>query len=177
MIGDDTKTFFRAYFILKISSFFTEIVDLLKVCISSIQSSNAALTDTSDSTTKPNKFLDELNSLISNATNLTKSLDKIDQSSAHTQAHKKILNSEDPTGGGSVNDVDMENGVLVGSGSSSSISGRSDNNNNNTEEADLVSRTSSKHRLKDQIQAENCDFKDVFLCNLIDDFLLKENEF
>ena len=60
------------------------------------------------------------------------------------------------------NDIDME----CGEGSDS---------NNNTNK--VGGGEHSRFGMKDSSQVENCDFKDVILCNLIDDFLLKENEF
>ena len=68
----------------------------------------------------------------------------------------------------------------------------SDSNNNNTQQnseigfrsADRITNglttansvNNNKHSKQSNITSE-CDFKDVILCNLIDDFLLKENEF
>jgi len=131
------------------------LVDLLKVCITSIQSSNSNLADiTGDSTGKSSQFLDELNSLISNATSLTKSLSKLEQVSSGS--NKKGIMAP------GTNDIDME----CGEGSDS---------NNNTNK--VGGGEHSRLGVKDSLQVENCDFKDVILCNLIDDFLLKENEF
>lgn len=154
-----------------------KIVDLLKVCITSIQSSNVALADSNSNNSKTDNtnnikssiFLDELNILISNATNLTKSLDTIDKpKTMNTKKIAELKPSED-------NDIEMECG---GVGSSSSHS--DDNNNNNTmEDAESTKVTTSRRRLqKENAHIENnCDFKDVILCNLIDEFLLNENEF
>ncbi len=95
-----------------------------------------------------------MNSLISNATSLTKSLSKLEQVSSGS--NKKGLLAL------GTNDIDME----CGEGSDS---------NNNTNK--VGGGEHSRFGVKDSLQVENCDFKDVILCNLIDDFLLKENEF
>ena len=123
-----------------------KIVDLLKICIQSIRSSQSSAVSAADSNevAKSNKFLDELNSLVSNATRLTKSLDRVNDS---IRANTNELDA----------DVDMLEQQEP----------RPNSQNSN-------SSKSSRLLLKQQ---DNCDFKDLILCDLIDDFLLKENEF
>lgn len=131
-----------------------KIVDLLKTCITSIKSSNVSLTDLTE-INKSNKFIDELNSLVSSATTITKSLEKISKSSSH---------SLPPTNSNNVNnDVDME---------APTQQLQSDSNNNNTEVAVKPNRLRQTAKPDDK-----CDLNDLILCDLIDDFLTKENEF
>jgi len=106
---------------------------------------------------KPSKFLDELNSLISNATNLTNSLSSIEQASKSSSNKKNDLNLATDS-----NDIEME------------FTEGSDSNNNTSK---VGGSENSRCMTKNSLQMGNCDFKDLFLCNLIDDFLLKENEF
>ncbi len=41
----------------------------------------------------------------------------------------------------------------------------------------IIDKTTNNEQLMTSSTNNNCDFKDLILCNLIDDFLLKENEF
>lgn len=147
-----------------------KIVDLLKICISSIKS-NASLNNTETSeTSRSSKFLDELNSLISNANSLTKSLDiQIEQNTTNkknTKNENSVSNSKTVNTSLIDSDVDMEQ----------EGTNNSDNNNNN-KQSSTENGSKTKFLSRKAPQTENCDFKDVILCNLIDDFLLKENEF
>lgn len=139
-----------------------KIVDLLKTCINSIKSKN--VNGDQQETVRSSQFLDELNALISSASNLTKSLDKVEHgykkkttSNGSKEPQIKEESKEPSTTQG---DVDMTE--------------YSDSNNNNTEQLSADNRVPTN---SNKSKAGNCDFKDVILCNLIDDFLLKENEF
>lgn len=145
-----------------------KIVDLLKKCITSIKSSNVTLTNDKSDVTKSSKFLEELNGLILNANTLTKSLDKIDRpikktgdnNSNQSNSYKKMNKIENA-------DVEMEE------------QSPSDNNNN-TDDTRTLENTVNKFKSKQnktKSQSNDCDFKEAILCDLIDDFLLKENEF
>lgn len=132
-----------------------KIVEILKLCIDSIQA-NKNDNDNSNDLLKSDIFLDELNSLMRNANNLTKSLDSIDSIN-----NKKITDKNDQT------DVDMlqEDDSLI-------LNKKQHQASNNG-----ISNEQSSHDKHHQYANSNCDYKDLVLCDLIDDFLLKENEF
>ncbi len=130
---------------------------MLKICITSIKSSNVSLTDLTE-INKSNKFIDELNTLVSNATTITKSLDKISKSTTNSSLPTSSVNdtTNQPI------DVDMEELPL-----------HSDNNNNTN-----VTIKPTRNRPRTSISPDDkCDINDLILCDLIDDFLMKENEF
>jgi hypothetical protein len=187
-----------------------KIVGILKKCIQSIQSSSTSLTcftNSDGSISKTNVFLDELSSLVANANNLTKSLDKIDKTSSNTfnlngDCHQNNHHNDTEQNHSDSNDVDME---------SYDSSHNNNNNNNNMEQnpkknAKFNNKFSisihndtkistnnrinsngvaSKKKLNslarsnefEEQSTDNCDFKDLILCDLIDEFLIKENEF
>lgn len=138
-----------------------KIVEILKLCIQTIQSSN-------DNTNniKSDVFIDELNELASKAHKLTKTLDSIDLiSNTTTITNKKSkLIDENNT---NQTDVDMlqEDDIVIKNTESINYS------NKNSTKSD-----ESNHETQ-PTNSNNCDYKDLILCDLIDDFLLKENEF
>lgn len=146
-----------------------KIVDLLKTCINSIKSTNGNVANSDQQeAVRSSQFLDELNALISSANSITTSLDNIQHgyrkqtpisngTKSKPQVKEELNIPATETG-----DVDME---------------YSDSNNNNTDPKRADKRTSGQSSKPAKKANSNCDFKDVILCNLIDDFLLKENEF
>lgn len=146
-----------------------KIVDLLKICINSIKSNSPANNNENCETIRSSKFLDELNNLISNANHLTKTLDKqIEKNTTNKKGLDANTNSKQVNQSVGDTDIDMEHG---------SMNGASDNNNNTESSSENGPKVKLLSNNKKQPQADNCDFKDVILCNLIDEFLLKENEF
>jgi mediator of RNA polymerase II transcription subunit 7 len=130
-----------------------KIVDLLKICINSIQS---------DPNGKASVYFDELNGLLKNANKLVKSLDKLNNGSLLMESDL-IENS---------NDIEMK---PVEENNNNNIN----NNNNNTVkkiEKQLLETISTTSNNINNLN-KNCDFKDLVLCDLIDDYLTKENEF
>ena len=124
-----------------------KIVDLLRKCVESIQPAS-----------RPNTtFMDELNVLMKSADQLSKSLDKFRH---HTQ-----------TNGYHDNDVDMLNeeaqSNLISLVTSGSRRGHSA----------VGKRLVNGHANDTDAVNKNCDIKDLILCDLIDEFLIKENEF
>jgi hypothetical protein len=147
-----------------------KIVNLLKKCIQSIQTSE----DSSMSLSKKNEFLDELSNLVSNATKLTKSLDAFGVSNKTAQIQllqeTKNKSTSDLIGGAEnwPNEVEM---IACDDKEQKEL----DKERNN-----LESKTEFAANGNDNQTVENktnCDYKDLILCNIIDDFLFKENEF
>lgn len=135
---------------------------MLKTCINSIKSKNG--NGDQQETVRSSQFLDELNALISSASNLTKSLDKVE----HGYKKKATSNgSKEPQ-------IKEESKELSTTQGDVDMTEYSDSNNNNTEQLSADNKAPAH---SNKSKAGNCDFKDVILCNLIDDFLLKENEF
>jgi hypothetical protein len=131
----------------KFKAHIMKIVDLLKICIQSIQN---------ESTGKSSVYFDELIVLLKTANKLTKSLDKLNNGSVLTQT------DFDRDG----DDIEMKSVEEV------SESGRSVSTS--LKKLVEVSLNTGK---TGTIVNKNCDFKDLVLCGLIDDYLTKENEF
>ncbi|CAF0821438.1 unnamed protein product [Brachionus calyciflorus] len=126
-----------------------KIVDLLKHCIDSIRPEVCA---------KQSTLMNELSNLIKNANQLTKSLDKFSPNKTngyHIQDESDIEMRE--------MDTERNNLINLVNITSNKLSQQKINNNNNNEQS--------------IINNKNCDIKDLILCDLIDDFLIKENEF
>ena len=147
-----------------------KIVEILKLCIQSIKSNNNnnSNDDNSNDIIKSDIFLDELRNLMQNATDLTKTLDNID---SLTNTNNKKLNVDQ-------HDIDMtpvtENDDELDDKSDLAASIKLINSNLNKKQP---SNNGSHTIDQQQLVNSNCDFKDLILCDLIDDFLLKENEF
>lgn len=138
---------------------------MLKTCINSIKSTSAS--GDQQQTSRSSQFLEELNALISSANSITKSLDKVE----HGCKKHASLN-------GTRNKPQVKEESRELAQGDVEMTECSDTNNNNTGQLNAdnnnkVTTTTTTRKSK----ASNCDFKDVILCNLIDDFLLKEREF
>jgi hypothetical protein len=149
----------------KFRSHLYKIVSLLQNCIQSIERSS--------SRNDENAFVDELNTLLSSANHLTKSLDKFNSKSSNNEVYSR-------TNGFDHNDVDMKPIQDEANNSNEETKQRpqlnSSQNKPNSEsdggtDADINTASSYNQNVK------NCDFKDLILCDLIDEFLIKENEF
>lgn len=137
---------------------------MLKTCINSIKSTSVS--GDQQETSRSSQFLEELNALISSANSITKSLDEVDHgykkhATLNGTRNKPQVKEESKELSTTQGDVDMTE--------------CSDSNNNNTDQ--LNADKNNKATTTKKSKASNCDFKDVILCNLIDDFLLKESEF
>ena len=142
-----------------------KIVDLLKMCIQSIQ--GASGTD-GPPNSKANVFLEELAGLMANANSLTKSLDKFDKTAP------KQLNGNHTLHEAS-SDIEMQSEEIQSSFSSGSSRKKEAAKQNVT--ACAVLPSVAKQPFGGPELADSCDFKDLILCDLIDEFLIKENEF
>ena len=149
----------RAETAQKFKTHLYKIVDLLKICIQSIQTS-ASL---SNGSSKANIFLEELVSLKTNAYQLSKCLDKFDSGSAG-----KHLN-------GYSTDVEMKESGSSGGDGLLSLSKESSSKQLKSGGSKLAKLANGVDRLEQQY--ESCEFKDLILCDLIDEYLKKENEF
>ena len=110
-----------------------------------------------------------------NAADLTKTLDSMDSVS---NANNKKLNADQ-------HDIDMipvaENNDELDDKSDLAASIKLINSNLIKKQSSSSSSNNGPHTIDQQRHHQsmnsNCDFKDLILCDLIDDFLLKENEF
>ena len=136
---------------LKFKTHLFKIVDLLKVCIESIQQN--------DKNAKTSIFLEELKTLMASANQLTHTLEKIEQ----TTANAKNVNIESKQ----VEMMECEDGEEKSLFSCSDIVLKTKRTPN----------SAGQPHQRDPQANKYCDFKDLILCDLIDDFLLQENEF
>lgn len=145
-----------------------KIVDILKKCIASIESSGRS---------KASVFLDELTALMADANSLTRTLDKIDQAPSlnGVRSHFDRNNNSSSSRANDANDVDMETCDHDEFNKSSRVMGNFSAFNNNSNKSKL----SNNLRTPESREAltDACDFKDLILCDIIDEFLIKENEF
>lgn len=160
----------------KFKSHLYKIVDLLKSCIQSIQPSS--------NLSKSKIFMDELNLLISSANNIQKSLDKF---STHNNVNSRKTNGFAHSHESMQTDFNNED-IEMRSNTSEIYDEQQNNlidlvNNKNQKfySGDLADLKETKVNCSSssqiQINNKNCDFKDLILCDLIDEFLIKENEF
>ena len=153
----------------KFKLFLFKIVEILKICIHASSNKN-----------KSDIFIEELNSMMAKATVLTNTLDNIDGSLV---SNKKVLKNKSAT----YNSLDIEmlqedelfekkldfesSIKLINNNIAKNIKQEQQSNEN------IIDKTTNNEQLTTSSTNNNCDFKDLILCNLIDDFLLKENEF
>lgn len=142
-----------------------KIVELLKSCIQSIQNSS-----------KNDAYIDELNSLISNASQLTKSLDKFGPNEDNKKSDTQSTTTSDIalTNGHyhHSNDIEMKSEELT-----TQVEQLKQQISNNINNKSKISVKNTAQTNQQQACSSMCDFKDLILCDLIDDFLIKENEF
>jgi mediator of RNA polymerase II transcription subunit 7 len=158
-----------------------KIVQLLKNCIDSFQTerSNVLLSTEFD---PPNSIssLENLNKLIKSANQINQALDKFtnhNSNNFNSSSKKNLLKLNGVINNNNNLNVHLNNHYH--DDTCDDIEMRSENGEN--------SETESKFNLKSNINNNNdkypshfnnnCDFRDLILCDLIDDYLLKENEF
>jgi len=146
-----------------------KIVEILKICIHASSNKN-----------KSDIFIEELNSMMAKATVLTNTLDNLDGSLV---SNKKILKNKSATYNSFdiemlqedelfEKKLDFESSIkLINNNIAKNIKQEQQSNEN------IIDKTTNNEQLMTSSTNNNCDFKDLILCNLIDDFLLKENEF
>jgi hypothetical protein len=166
-----------------------KIVEILKLCIQSIQSSSHKnnTNNNNNDITKSDVFIEELNSMMAKATVLTKTLDSIELISNNN--NKKIKNKSDDITTTTTTDQSLDVDMLQEDelfekklDFESSIKLINNNIAKNIKQEqqsieNVIDKTANNEQLTTISTNNNCDFKDLILCNLIDDFLLKENEF
>lgn len=161
-----------------------KIVEILKLCIQSIQSPNNNTNSNNTNTNlKSDVFIDELNELMSSAHKLTKTLDSIDLISNNNNNNKKSkLIDECNTNQTDVDMIQEDDLVIKNTQTNTDLINLNKNSTTKTGESSqevvAVAATAATSAVAQQsTTASACDYKDLILCDLIDDFLLKENEF
>jgi hypothetical protein len=135
-----------------------KIVELLQICIKSIETNN------NNKNLKQLNFIDDLTSLMSNTQKLTKNLTQIQSGAASN--NKKNIQSDTITVNGNQTYHSNEDNDIEMNCEEDSIE---------KEERDEDDEDESPNQIKKQLFRNDCDLKEIVLCDLVDNFVIENS--